>query len=145
MSPQHFNPWSALMNRTRRCQLQNLKMRNLGFISRDGCRARLSGACLFIRPTSVCVSRSRSVDILFSITIIRDWVHLVCIISHPQTMIRFATPVTRRMFYHAGLACTTRSLFLRIYVRCVVASNVLFLGKRSREHLGTIHIDPRKT
>jgi len=37
--------------------------------------------CLFIRAKSICRSRSCSVDIGVSITIIRDWVHYMCIIS----------------------------------------------------------------
>ena len=56
-------------------------LRNLGgFICRDGCRACLSNAYSYALSLYV-RSRSCSVDIGVSITIIRDWVHYMCIIS----------------------------------------------------------------
>ena len=51
-------------------------MRNLGFIkSRWMLRTFW---CLFIRAKSICMYRLRRTDICISITIIRDWVHIMC-------------------------------------------------------------------
>ena len=71
--------------KVRKTRLKPVCVRNLGFISPDGCRASFAFSMLVKVYTlyckSICTYMACMADIVFIITIILDWVHLMCHIS----------------------------------------------------------------
>lgn len=67
--------------------------------------------CLFIRAKSICMYRLRRTDICISITIIRDWVHLIHLMCHYLSLLT----------YHAsGVVTIDNGAFVSKLVRVVV-------------------------